>query len=110
MLRHDMIETVGKEFLTSNIEAGEYSYVQEAGGKAKLEEKVGHSISHFKLDLRFELNDVVVLIETKQNYVDDDEKQLVNTWKKNVQFIRIKKLFVFLLIQIMIRLSLEVIC
>lgn len=76
MLRHDMIETVGKEFLTSNIEAGEYSYVQEAGGKAKLEEKVGHSISHFKLDLRFELNDVVVLIETKQNYVDDDEKQL----------------------------------
>ena len=59
--------------LTSNIEAGEYSYVQEAGGKAKLEEKVGHSISHFKLDLRFELNDVVVLIETKQNYVDDDE-------------------------------------
>lgn len=26
MLRHDMVETVGKEFLTSNIEAGEYSY------------------------------------------------------------------------------------
>ena len=41
MLRHDMIETVGKEFLTSNIEAGEYSYVQEAGGKAKLEKKLG---------------------------------------------------------------------
>ena len=27
--------------LTSNIEAGEYSYVQEAGGKAKLEKKLG---------------------------------------------------------------------
>ncbi len=76
MLRHDMVEIVGKEFLTSNIEAGEYSYVQAAGGKAQLEAKVGHPVSHFKLDIRFEMEDVVVLIETKQNYVDDDEKQL----------------------------------
>lgn len=74
--RHDMVETVGKEFLTSNIEAGEYSYVQAAGGKAQLEAKVGHPVSHFKLDIRFEMDDVVVLIETKQNYVEDDEKQL----------------------------------
>ncbi len=76
MLRHDMVETVGKEFLTSNIEAGEYSYVQAAGGKSQLEAKVGHHISHFKLDIRFECEDVVVLIETKQNFVVDDEKQL----------------------------------
>lgn len=40
MIRHEMIETIGKEFLTSNIEAGEYSYVQEAGSKAELESKV----------------------------------------------------------------------
>lgn len=46
-----MVDTVGKEFLTSNIEAGEYSYVQAAGGKSQLEAKVGHSISHFKLDI-----------------------------------------------------------
>ena len=46
MLRHDMVETVGKEFLTSNIEAGEQSYVQAAGGKAQLEAKVGHPVSH----------------------------------------------------------------
>lgn len=76
MLRHDMVDTVGKEFLTSNIEAGEYSYVQAAGGKAQLEAKVGHPVSHFKLDIRFEADDVVVLIETKQNFVLDDEKQL----------------------------------
>ena len=74
MLRHDMVETVGKEFLTSNIEAGEYSYVQAAGGKAQLEAKVGHPVSHFKLDIRFEMEDVVVLIETKQNYDDDDDE------------------------------------
>ena len=76
MLRHDMVDTVGKEFLTSNIEAGEYSYVQAAGGKSQLEAKVGHSISHFKLDIRFECEDVVVLIETKQNFVSSDEEQL----------------------------------
>ena len=87
MLRHDMVETVGKEFLTSNIEAGEYSYVQAAGGKSQLEAKVGHPVSHFKLDIRFEMDDVVVLIETKQN----------------VQFIRETKLFVFLPIQITIK-------
>ncbi len=71
-----MVDTVGKEFLTSNIESGEYSYVQAAGGKAQLEAKVGHPVSHFKVDLRFELDDVVVLIETKQNFVRNDEKQL----------------------------------
>lgn len=76
MLRHDMIETVGREYLTSNIEAGEYSYVQAVGDKEKLEAKVGHPISHFKLDIRFETEDVAVLIETKPNFVDDDKKQL----------------------------------
>lgn len=60
MLRYNMIEIVGKEFMTSNIEAGEYSYVHAAGGKAQLESKVGHPISHFKLDIRFEMDDVVV--------------------------------------------------
>ena len=54
MLRHTMIETIGAEYLTSNIEAGEYSYVQAAGNRTLLESKVGHPITHFKLDLRFE--------------------------------------------------------
>ena len=60
-----MIEIVGKEFLTSNIETGEYSYVQAAGGKAQLEAKIGHPVSHFKLDIRFETEEIAVLIETK---------------------------------------------
>lgn len=76
MDRVQMVNTIGKEFNTSNIEGGEYSYVQAAGGKSQLEAKVGHRISHFKLDIRFECEDVAVLIETKQNFVDDDEKQL----------------------------------
>lgn len=72
MTRHDMIERICNMYMTSNIEGGEYSYIQEAGSKANLEELLGHSISHYKLDIRFKLDDVVILNETKQNFVDDD--------------------------------------
>lgn len=74
--RHEMIDRIGKEYLTTNIEAGEYSYVQEAGSKEKLEKVVGHTVKHFKLDIRFESNNVAVLIETKQSFTKTDEKQL----------------------------------
>lgn len=76
MTRYDMIERIGNTYITSNIEGGEYSYVLEAGSKTKLEQLVGHSVNHFKLDIRFEDGEYVVLIETKQNFVDADEKQL----------------------------------
>ena len=71
-----MIDRIGKEYLTNNIEAGEYSYVQEASSKEKLEKAVGHAVKHFKLDIRFENNSVAVLIETKQSFTKADEKQL----------------------------------
>lgn len=74
--RHEMIDRIGKEYLTTNIETGEYSYVQEAGSKEKLEKAVGHAVKHFKLDIRFEKNSVAVLIETKQSFTKADEKQL----------------------------------
>lgn len=74
--RHEMIDQIGKDYLTTNIEAGEYSYVQEAGSKEKLEKAVGHAVKHFKLDIRFEKNSVAVLIETKQSFTKADEKQL----------------------------------
>ena len=71
-----MIDRIGKEYLTTNIEAGEYSSVQEARSKEKLEKAVGHAVKHFKLDIRFENNSVAVLIETKQSFTKADEKQL----------------------------------
>ena len=76
MTRHDMIERIGNQYVTSNIEGGEYSYIQEAGSKAELENAVGHPISHFKLDIRFEKGDIVILVETKQNFKKSDEAQL----------------------------------
>ena len=76
MNRHDMVERIGSSYLTSNIEAGEYSYVVEAGSKAKLEQCLGREVKHFKLDIRFEDEDFVVLVETKQNFVEADIEQL----------------------------------
>lgn len=76
MTRHDMIEHIGSVYMTSNIEDGEYSYIQEAGSRANLEKALGRSISHFKLDIRFEKGDVVVLVETKQLLKKSDEAQL----------------------------------
>ena len=76
MTRHDMIERIGNSYMTSNIEGGEYSYIQEAGSRANLESALGRSISHFKLDIRFEKDDTVVLVETKQSIKKTDEAQL----------------------------------
>ena len=69
MNRIDMINYVGKEYLTQNIENGEYSYQQV------LEEKI---IGHYKLDLRFydAKNKVAILIETKKKFAKKDKEQL----------------------------------
>ena len=76
MTRHDIIERIGNKYVTANIEGGEYSYVQEAGSKSALEKAVGHPITHFKLDIRFEKGDIVILVETKQIFKKTDEAQL----------------------------------
>ncbi|MBE7706408.1 MAG: SAM-dependent DNA methyltransferase [Cyanobacteria bacterium SIG30] len=76
MQRFEIIKVIGEKYHTPNIENGEYSYVQEAGSKEKLETLVGHKINHFKLDIRFESEDVVILIETKQSFTKNDESQL----------------------------------
>ena len=73
-----MINTVGQEYLTSNIEGGEFSYVKQAGSKEKLTQMLGRTPIHHKLDIRFfdEASNTAVLIETKQHYVDADVNQL----------------------------------
>lgn len=69
MERIKMIQTVGLDFLTSNIENGEFSYAQV----------LGRSLSgHYKLDIRFfdEESKTAVLIETKQRFKEEDKEQL----------------------------------
>ena len=70
MDRVSMCNRVGIQYMTSNIEGGEYSYVQEAGSKERLIQALGYTPSHFKLDIRFENNNTVVLIETKQDFIE----------------------------------------
>lgn len=69
MDRIDIINCVGREYLTQNIENGEFSYQQV------IDEKI---TGHFKLDLRFydSKNKVAVLIETKKKFVKKDKEQL----------------------------------
>ncbi len=76
MTRHEIIERIGSIYHTSNIEGGEYSYIKEAGSRNKLKKALGHDFNHFMLDIRFESGNSVVLIETKQNFVDSDSEQL----------------------------------
>ena len=71
-----MIERVWKKYLTANIENDEYSYVQAFWSRETLEKKIWWKVTHYKLDLRFEDNEIVVLIETKQNFVSSDKEQL----------------------------------
>lgn len=68
--RLDIIQIVGRDFLVTNIENGEFSYQQV----------LDRSLSgHYKLDIRFvdETNRVAVLIETKRRFnLTSDIEQL----------------------------------
>lgn len=76
MDRVSITNRIGIKYHTPNIEGGEYSYVQEAGSKENLIKALGRTPDHFKLDIRFESDDVVVLVETKQFFNKKDELQL----------------------------------
>ena len=69
MNRIEMIDKIGKQYLVSNIENGEFSYQQEITRKLS---------GHYKLDIRFydEKMKLAVLVETKQNFKQEDEGQL----------------------------------
>ncbi len=78
MIRTDMISTVGREYLTSNIENDEYSYPKAYANASlpfvPIQNKTGRKFE--KLDIRFVKDNVSVLIETKQNFTAADEEQL----------------------------------
>lgn len=78
MIRADMVATVGREYLTSNIENDEYSYPKAFAAQSltfnPIRNKAGRAFE--KLDIRFVKDNVTVLIETKQNFTKADEEQL----------------------------------
>lgn len=68
MIRADMISTVGRAYLTSNIENDEYSYPKAFAVAsltfAPIQNSAGRKFE--KLDIRFVKDNISVLIETKQ--------------------------------------------
>lgn len=78
MIRADMISTVGRAYLTSNIENDEYSYPRAFSAASltfvPIQNNAGRRFE--KLDIRFVKDNVSVLIETKQNFTVVDEEQL----------------------------------
>lgn len=78
MIRTDMISTVGRAYLTSNIENDEYSYPKAFSASSLTFVPIRNSAGRAfeKLDIRFVKDNVTVLIETKQNFTKTDEEQL----------------------------------
>ena len=78
MIRADIIATVGRAYLTSNIENDEYSYPKAFSIAALTFVPVRNSVGRAfeKLDIRFVKDNVTILIETKQNFTKADEEQL----------------------------------
>lgn len=78
MIRADIISTVGREYLTSNIENDEFSYPKAFNAVSltfnPIRNRIGRAFE--KLDIRFVKDNVTVLIETKQNFTVTDEEQL----------------------------------
>lgn len=78
MIRADMISTVGRAYLTSNIENDEYSYPKAYAAASltfvPIQNSAGRKFE--KLDIRFVKDNISVLIETKQNFSASDEEQL----------------------------------
>lgn len=78
MIRTDMISTVGREYLTSNIENDEYSYPKAFSIASLIFAPIRNSAGRAfeKLDIRFVKENITVLVETKQNFTKADEEQL----------------------------------
>lgn len=78
MIRVDIISTVGRKYLTSNIENDEFSYPKAFSTAAlpfnPIRNKAKRAFE--KLDIRFVKDNVTVLIETKQNFTVADEERL----------------------------------
>lgn len=77
MKRTEMVNRVGVEYLTSNVENEEYSYPKAFKDKSipfvAITNRTGKR-KYEQLDLRFELDGITVLIETKKDYTRQPEE------------------------------------
>lgn len=80
--RFSICEQIGRSYLVSNIENGEFSY-------ATALKKIGKDIKHYKIqhkfiDLRFENERLVILVETKKKFTEHNKRDIQNQLKDYV--------------------------
>lgn len=77
MQRIDIIKKIGREYLTSNIENDEFSYQKALANIGKDCEDYspkGKKTNHKYVDIRFENDKMVILVETKQKLIDSKKE------------------------------------
>ncbi len=93
MERYDIIDKIGAQYHVSNIEEGEFSYIKalkSIGKNITDYQKTSSGTNHYKLDLRFENDRLVILVETKNRFnlwpIDEIYNQLQ-------EYVRYEKIF-----------------
>jgi len=92
MIRTDIIERIGRTYLKSNIENGEFSYPKalKSVGKNISDFQSGESKQHKYLDLRFENERLAVLVECKDRFSSWDHNKIM---KQLQDYVRYEKAF-----------------
>lgn len=92
MERYEIIEKIGREFYSSNLENGEFSY-------SKALNSIGKSISDYRnsnskknhnyLDIRFENDRLAILVETKNRFDKWDKSEIQQQLQEYVKYEKI---------------------
>lgn len=99
MQKSDIKERIGKKYLTHTTpETEEFSYIDAAGSKIKLIEKLGYTPKHCFPDIRCkdDKSGVVVLVETKGDFTKKNEEQLREYVNEEIAVFGTKKIIAIL--------------
>lgn len=89
MIRTDIINRIGRDYLTSNIENGEFSYnkaLSEIGKDINDYVNPETKKMHQYVDLRFSNNKITILVETKDNFDKWNRKEIQQQLQQYVNY------------------------
>lgn len=89
MQRTDIINRIGRDYFVSNIENGEFSYakaLRSVGKNIRDYQYNDGSARHQNIDLRFENERLVVLVECKNKFLNWDKNEIQHQLQDYVRF------------------------
>lgn len=89
MIRADIISTIGRNYLVSNIENGEFSYVKALRSIGKNIRDFQYNTDgthHQNIDIRFENDRLVVLVECKNKFSRWDKSEIQRQLQEYVRY------------------------